>query len=123
MQLTTKSIIKILPLEEKHKVYLLEEFDKLEPARKYAVTEFLWNAYDALYELKLQENMQKALNDPDNTAAKLDKDFYKTIKKQTHEQMEQDALAKTQNVDLSQARKALEVIVKEIQASKKPSKH
>lgn len=122
MKLTTKDLIKILPFDEKHKVYLMEEFEKLEPARKFAITEFLWDAYDAFYELKLQENIQKELVRTGKDGIKLDKDFYKKVKKETHEQMQTDALTKTQSADLSEARKALEVIVKEIQANKKPTK-
>ena len=51
----------------------------------------------------------------------LDKDFYKRVREQTRQEMEQTGVATVEGADLDAARKAMEMIVKEIRSSKKTS--
>lgn len=118
MRLTTKDVIKILPIEEDVRVYLLESVDGSDPDRKYLAEKLVWEAYDTLYELKLEENMQLAMVGTKQGQERLDKDFYKRVREQTEKEMQEEAIQNTEKVDLSEARKAMEKIVREIQASK-----
>lgn len=115
----TKDIIKILPIDESLRTSLLEEFDSLDVEPKYRLIELLWEIYDGLFGLKLEENTQLALLRAKEGQETLDKNFYKRVKEQTEKDMETKAIEDVQNTDIASARKALEVIVKEIRASKK----
>lgn len=119
MKLKTKDLIKILPFEEKFKTELLSEYDNLNPDQKFEIVRLLWNTYDALYELKLEENMQAGLIRVENGQESLNKDFYKRIEEQTKKEMESQTTQSIESSNLTSARAAMEMIVKEIQASKK----
>lgn len=118
MQITTKDIIKILPFEDQLKTSLLDNFDNLNPDQKLAIEQLLWQTYESLFKLKLEENTQMALLRAKEGREKLDKEFYKRVREQTEKEMQSETIQTTQDVDLSEARKAMEVIIKEIQASK-----
>lgn len=121
-KITTKDIIKILPFDEQFKQELLSGFDNLDPDKKFNLEQKLWDTYDAFYELQLKKNMQLALMRARENQEKLDKDFYKRIREQTDKEMQSETVQSVEQVDLSTARKAMELIVKEIQASKKTTK-
>lgn len=121
MKLKTKDLIKILPFEEKFKTELFSEYDNLNPDQKFEIVRLLWDTYDALYELKLEENMQTALLRVENGQESLDKEFYKRIEEQTEKEMESQTTQSIESSNLTAARAAMEMIVKEIQASKKSS--
>ncbi len=115
MDFTTKTIIKILPFEKEFKEQLLLAFDSIDPDRRITVERALWDLYDAIYELKLQENIDLALQNALVNKEKLDPEFYKRIKEQTEmEILSSTATAATQ-VDLTQAREKLEQLLKEKQ--------
>lgn len=119
MKITTKDIIKILPLDENMRKTLLEEFDSMDPDRKYNLEKIMWDTYYTMYKLKLEENIQLALLKAKDNQEKLDEDFYSRVREQTEKEMQSEEVQKTQSADLDSARKAMELIVKEIQASKK----
>lgn len=118
MQLSAKTIIKILPLEDSFKTELLGSLDLLDLDRKFAMERILWKTYDAFYGLKLEENMQLGLLRVGNHEEKLDKDFYRRIREQTKKDMETEMIDSTEKVDLSEARRAMELIIREMRASK-----
>ncbi|MBI4079168.1 MAG: hypothetical protein HY429_02630 [Candidatus Levybacteria bacterium] len=122
MQLTTKTIIKVLPLSDELKKTLLDNYDTLLPNQKFLVEDVAWNTYYALYKLRLQENMELALMRAQKNQEKLDDTFYQRVEQQTEKEMQSESLEKTETVDLSAARKAMEVIVKEIHAAKAAKK-
>lgn len=115
----TKDIIKLLPLDEKFKMELLNEFDFLDPDEKFEIEQVLWKAYRDLYEAKLKDNMQLALQKAGNNQEKLDKGFYKRIREQTDKELEEEERQTIEQTDLFAARTAMEKIVKEIRAAKK----
>lgn len=118
MNITTKDIIKILPLEATLKASLLAEYDTLDPDRKLAIADTLWETYDTLFNLKLEENIKLALLQAKDTKETLGKDFYQRIREQTEKEMQQEQAVSVETVDLSAARSAMEKIIKEIQAAK-----
>lgn len=119
MKVTTKSIIKILPLDKDLKTSLLDDFDTLDPDKKFIMEGLLWDSYHALYKLKLEENLQKAFIHAHEGTQELDQEMYKKVKKETNEQMDKDMREEVEATDLAEARRAMEMIIKEIQASKK----
>ena len=66
MKLTTKDLVKILPFEDQEKTDLFQNFDSLDEGQKFEITRILWQAYDALYEIKLEENTQLAFFKAEN---------------------------------------------------------
>lgn len=119
MKITTKDLITIIPFEDDIRADLLAQYDSLSGERKYLIDKMLWDAYDALYELKLQENMQRAFIEAKEGKQKLDPEFYKRVKQKTEEEMTKVDVLKVEQTDLDAARKAMEQIVSEIQAAKK----
>ena len=117
--LTTKDIIKILPFKEDFRMQLLERFDTLNLDALFNIEQALWDAYAYVYDLKIKENLQLAMDKAANGEEKLDEDFYKRVLEKTEKEMEKEAIGSSEKVDLSAARVAMEKIVKEIQASKK----
>lgn len=118
MKLTTKDIIKILPFNDALKTRLLKGFDTLNPDQKFMVEDVVWNTYLTIYKLRLQENVQAGLLRARNNKEKLDESFYDRMEEQTEKEMDSEGLAITEKVNLEAAQKAMELIVKEIQASK-----
>ena len=118
MQLTTKSIIKTLPFEDSFKTDLLNQLDQFDPDKKFALERVVWETYDALYAIKLNENLRSALLQVRNHEEKLDENFYKRVREKTEKEMQEEAVQSAEQVDLTAARKAMELIVKEIQAGK-----
>lgn len=117
-RITTKDIIKILPFETAYKTGLLSEFDSWTDDQRLNIEEALWNAYDALYELRLQENTKLALMQAGQNQEKLDQDFYKRVREKTDKEMQEEQSESAGVVDLTAARSAMEKIISEIQATK-----
>lgn len=119
MKLTTKTIIKMLPFDDVFKTELSNGVDLLDPDRKFVLERILWQTYDILYGLKLQENYELGMLRVKNRQEKLDKEFYKRVEEKTEKEMENETLKTTEKVDLEAARKAMEKIVREMQAAGK----
>lgn len=113
MELTTKNIIKILPFKDDFKRSLLERFDSLTDDQRLQIERFIWDFYDALFEIKLQENIQLALAKADDKQTKLDKEFYSRIEEQTEKELMESSVDISAKVDLDRAREQLEEIVKD----------
>lgn len=122
MDITTKDIIKTLPFDQAFKTKLLHEFDSLGGDAKFAIERILWDTYFVIYHLRLQENTQLAFLRAEENEESLDSEFYQRVEEVTQKQMQEELAQNSQTVDLAQARKAMELIVKEIQASKKGHK-
>lgn len=121
MNLTTASIIKTLPFEESFRIDLMDRLTTIDSDQKFAIERILWDAYFALYQLKFEENLELALLRAKENEETLDKDLYKRVEEQTEKEMQSEVAKDTEKVDLDAARRAMELIVKEIQASKKKS--
>jgi hypothetical protein len=119
-KVTLTSIIKMLPLEESIK-RLLKNFETLDADRKYDIERALWDTYYALYELKHEENLKKALILVGEDQEKLNSEFGKRALEQTDKDMEEMILNGMKQQDLAAAEEAMKLIVKEIKASKNPN--
>ncbi len=113
MELTTKDIIKILPFEEAFKRALIDQFDNLNPDKRYQTERLLWDLYDAIYTLKLQGKIEMALLPDGPDPRPLNKDFYKSIRQEVDKEMASEATQKTEQVDLEAAREKLQEMLKQ----------
>lgn len=113
MTLTTKDIIKLLPLDKDFQEKLLNEFDGLNADQKFQVERVLWNAYDALYEARIEGNLDKQMAEVLKGQRNLNNDFYKEASQKADQQVElaQHEIAK--NVDLTAVREKLESLIQE----------
>lgn len=118
MQLTTANIIKVLPFEESFKHELLQELPVLSKGQVFTLDGILRNTFYALYDARLQENMQIALDKVAHNQEKLGEDFYARVQQQTMEELEEAGRDKIDSADLEAARRAMEQIVQEIRAAK-----
>ena len=118
MKLTTKDIIKMLSFDDELKKALLDRFDTLSPDQKFTIEDIIWNMYYALYKLKLQENTEVAWARVKKKQEKFDNDFYKRIGEQTEKEMQGETVLNVEKTDLGAARRAMEAIIKEMQAVK-----
>lgn len=116
MKITTKDIIKILPLDQEYKSRLLNNFDGFNADVKFEIEQLLWDAYAALYKLRLEENIKKAMVTLQNSQLTLGPDFYKTIQEQTAKEIEQSFYKTTTDTDLAHVRSRLEEVI-----NKKPN--
>jgi hypothetical protein len=120
--MTTKDAIKLLPMDEKVKVQLLNMFDYMEPEQKRTVERLAWKTYDYMYSEKIQENMQQQFNEVEEGKAHFGKDFFQEVSKKTKREMGKQTDESTSAVDIAAARRAMEQIMNEIRASKKHHK-
>jgi hypothetical protein len=113
MKLTAKDIIKMLPYRKEFKEDLLNTFDTLTPDQKFNIVQIVWDTYNALYQLKLEENTEIAMMEVADGKEGLDKDFYKRIKDKTAQDMKKEYTEVAATSDLSSAREELEKILKQ----------
>lgn len=109
--MTTLNIIRMLPLDKHFEVKLLEGFDKLDPDKKFALEEIVWGTYEAIYKLKLQENIGLALLRAKSNQEKLDDEFYKRAKQQTEKDMEIYFSENAAKINISEVSTKLESII------------
>jgi|SRR3989344_5785961 len=107
MKITTKDIIRFLPFDDGFKEKLLKEFDGFEPAKKYQLEKVLWETYDALYQTKLDENLQVALAFAKENKEKLDEGFYGRVRELTEREFEADTMSQAQKSNFSSIRDRL----------------
>ena len=108
---TTKDIIKILPFKQEFKDNLLNDYDQLTADQRFSIERLVWDLYDAIYESRLEENMQKAFERAKKNEEKLDHEFYERIRKQTEMEFEKESGNVATSVDLSSAREELSKII------------
>jgi hypothetical protein len=108
---TTTDLIKILPFNKDFKKDLLEKYDSLDPDTKFNIQTMLWNLYDGLFELKLNENLSIALEEAGNNQEKLDSNFYKRVRDLTDDEMSTVSAEDFKDLDLDIAREKLQEII------------
>ncbi len=111
--MTTKEIIKILPINDALKRKLFEGYDTMPEAEKSVLVELLWDMYDALYQLLLEKNLALARVDLENNKRDINPDFFRAVEEQTLKDMQEEGTQEITDIDLSQAREKLEALVQE----------
>src|SRR3989344_80417 len=111
MKISSKELISMLPLGSKLKQELLEKFDTLDDAKRISIIDMLWQTYDSLFEVKLQENVRNALFQIEDGQEKIGPDFYKRIQEKTRKEMEQQLVKDTTELHLSAVRDKLKNLI------------
>lgn len=113
MNITTQSIIKILPFDQEFKQTLLDNLEKYDLDTKFKITQLLWDTYFALYELKLQENIDDSMNHIVETNDSLSHDLFTKARDRTNQDMEQELIKTSETVDLTTTREKIEEIIRD----------
>ena len=111
MKMSSKDLISMLPLGSKLKQELLTKFDTLDDAKRLSIIDILWQTYDSLFEVKLQENVRNALFQIEDGQEKIGPDFYKRIQEKTRKEMEQQLVKDTTELHLSAVRDKLKNLI------------
>lgn len=111
MQLTTKNIIKILPLDQKMKEDMLANFDSYPSERKFLVEQIVWEAYDDFFMLRLEENLMLGRLEAQERKKELGPDFYQRMRKKTEEEIMSQSVAAAEKLDLDVAREKLATVL------------
>ena len=111
MKLTTIGILKALPFEQNFKEKLIQDLSSMDPDKKFLIVQMIWDTYKALYEIKLEENMQNALGKVKEGAAVLDDELYIRVKEQTDKEFESETFTIGNESELAEVRKKLETLL------------
>lgn len=117
--MTTKDAIKLLPIDEKKKMQILNTYDYMEPGQKLTISRLAWKTYFFLYNETVQENIDLQFQKVKSGEAKLGKDFIAEVDKETDQAITSHVQQSLQTTDLAAARHAMRQIIDEIHASKK----
>lgn len=126
MTITTKDIIHFFPFDEAFKEDLLGRFDTLPQKQKAYMVKLLWDAFYLYYEMVMERHTKEAQDKLLTGEEKVDKMFRARIVQRTEDEIALAFQGVTDEGNIEEARKAMEMIVKEIHASKlakkKPTK-
>lgn len=109
---TTLDVIKFLPFDENLKKDLIESYEGLDPEKKYNIGMMMWAAYNALFELKLERNLEIAFEEAMNNQEKLNAEFYDRVRDLTQNEMDQVTTEEIQALDLDITRQKLAEMIK-----------
>lgn len=117
--MTTQDIIKILPFDMDFKTELFLRYDRLTEDQKCNIMDIIWRAYDAYFNLRLNWNLQVAMDKSLTEGNKSIEDpkFYQSIVEQTKKEIMESAGKETGKFDLSATRVALQDVMQKIKAS------
>jgi len=116
--MTTLDLIKMLPMDEKVRAQLLSKYPQLDPSQKLDVDRMAWTTYDAMREATIEENLGIQYEKVKKGEEKFGDGFYERALKKTNQELAAEMQKNSSDFDLSEARKAMEIIVREIYASK-----
>ena len=108
---TAKDVIKILPFSETFKNELLAKYDLMDEDQQVTVLRAVWDLYDALYEVTLDENLKSAFERAKQDEEKLDQDFYMRVRKQTYQEFQKTIRESETVSELSSTRDELQKIL------------
>lgn len=116
--LNTKTIINTLPLPAELKLDLLEKYDTLDRKEQLRISDLVWDTYYQLYDIKVKENFDKLIAEAEKNGEELGDNFYGKVVEKTDQEFNEQLQASGESVDIGAARKSLEQIMHEINASK-----
>ena len=120
--MTTKGAIKLLPLEDKLKMQVLNMYDYMEPDQKLTIEVIVWRYYHYTQQQELEKVVEEQLEAVEEGTAQLGESFGKAIRDKATHNHDKHISEKASEVDLAAARQAMERIMQEIQAAKKTPK-
>lgn len=111
MELTREKIIQILFIDSELKTKLLKEWDNFNPDLQFELEQLLWDGYYAIYQIRLQENLQLMLKQAKEKKLTLDRDFYNQVQEQTEADLNQVNAKTVDNNDLSLIRQKIKNLI------------
>ncbi len=111
MKITTIDIIRFLPLQKEMKDKLSANWESYTNDVKFELEQLLWDAYDSLYDLTLEENIRLELLRAEKEEVKLDDEFYNRMREKTDKQMQQEQHTQVDSEELSVIRSKLEAFM------------
>ena len=120
--MTTKDAIKLLPMDHKLKMQVLNMYDFMEPDMKRTIQRIAWKTYFYMNEQQIQNNIDQQYQAVAEGKAAFDKNLYKNVLKNTEIAINKHHDETKGAVDLATARHAMEQIMHEIHAAKKARK-
>jgi len=108
MNLTTEKIIAMLPFTEDFRKELLSELPSMDEDTRYKVGKIVWRGYHVLYEIKLQDNIQKIIA---SGGAHPGGKLYQDAELQTEKEMENLDFKSSDDQALSEVRSKLEELL------------
>lgn len=120
--MTTQDLIRFLPMDEEYRKQLLVDYEAMDNTKKFQVDVLMWGAYDKLYDAQLEQNLKISWEKAGLGEEKLDKEFYKRVKKLTEQELAIEFTQTKDTSDLDEARKAMEVIIRQMKLAKEDKK-
>ncbi len=116
--MTIKDIIKILPIDEKRRLQILNSYDYMDIEERVMIDRLAWDAYYALYTERLNQNLAEQKEKVDEGKEEVGTDFYQRALKKTDQEMGGEMSEALGESDLAEARQAVQRIVQEMQDAK-----
>jgi len=120
--MTIKDIIKVLPIEEKRKMQILNTYDYMEVDERVMIDRAAWSAFYEMYNGRLEDNLSEQTEKVKNGEEAIGDDFYTRALKKADQSMNGELQESAGKFDLAAARVAMQQIVQEIRASKADKK-
>lgn len=117
--LNTKTIINFLPFEPSFKLKLLENYDAYPLPEQIRITRLVWGFFNSIYDLRIKRKFEDGLKDQPNNAE--DGSYYLKILEEVRNEINEELENHQTSADISEVRKSMEQIVREINALKTQS--
>lgn len=111
MELTRTKIIQTLFPDSELQTKLIADWDKFNPNLQFELEQLLWDGYYAVYQIRLQENIQLMLKRAKEKKIPLDRNFYNQVQEQTEKNLETETLNVADNNDLSLVRQKIKKLL------------
>lgn len=120
--MTAKDIIKMLPIDEKRKIQILNSYDYMDKYEKLSIDELAWTSYYELYNAGINANVDLILANVRKGEEELGDNVYARAMQKTEQELKGESTEAIGKMDLAAARVAMEQIVGEIRAAKAEKK-
>lgn len=110
--MTTKDIIKLLPIDEVFKAQLLGNYDQLPLEKRFAIEQAAWDIYDAYILGRIEEKVQLALKKAQTeNGGMLNPEFYEKVKAEAEKEVLEKGVMESEKVDLKATREQLATVM------------
>lgn len=118
--MTTLDIIKAMPIDDKLKMQIVNNYDDMKPGQKSAIDHTAWTTFHAVYHELVKENLALQFEKVKQGEDHFGGDFDARAVKKAESDMQNDLQESLGKADLAIARTAMEKIVREMSAARHP---
>lgn len=108
MQITVKNILTMIAKDATSAAKYIADFESLGSDERFLAERAIWDAYDALYDARLEANFQLAMEDVKNGKEVLDEEFYKKVREKTEKELTSKIHSVGSDADLVAVREKLQ---------------